>query len=250
MTPRVRRIVFLVAGAAFGAVLLAGFADLPPFGHYSGVYGEMLNRIAVSERHATDVVTAVNFDYRAFDTLGEEFILFAAVLGVAVLLRQLRGEHERARSQAADEHHFPGTSSAIRALGLVLVGPTLVLGLYTVAHGTITPGGGFQGGIVLAAALLTAFLAGEYLALRRVAPHALVEVAEAGGAAGFALVGIGGLVFAGTFFHNFLPLGTPGTLLSGGTMPISNIAVAIEVAGACVLLWTEFLDQAIVIGGE
>ena len=39
--------------------------------------------MAVPERSTTDVVTAVNFDYRGFDTLGEEFILFAAVIGVA-----------------------------------------------------------------------------------------------------------------------------------------------------------------------
>ncbi len=39
-----------------------------------------VKKIAVPERHATAVVTSINFDYRAFDTLGEEFILFAAVL--------------------------------------------------------------------------------------------------------------------------------------------------------------------------
>jgi multicomponent Na+:H+ antiporter subunit B len=250
VTPRVRAGVFLVAAAVFGAVLVAGFAGLPDFGHYAGIYGTALSHLAVPERHATDVVTAINFDYRAYDTLGEEFILFAAVLGLAILLRQQRGEHERSPSEASEEHHFPGSSTALRATGLALIGPTLVLGVYIVSHGTLTPGGGFQGGVVLAAALLIVFLAGEYLALRVIAPHAMVEFSEALGAAGYGLVGAGGLVFAGTFFHNFLPLGTAGKLLSAGTMPISNIAVGIEVAGAFVLLWTEFFDQALVIGGE
>jgi multicomponent Na+:H+ antiporter subunit B len=247
---RARRALFLVSIAVFGTVLVAGFAGLPDFGNYHGVYGTILSRVAVPQRHATDVVTAVNFDYRAFDTLGEEFILFAAVLGVAVVLREMRGEHERAADQPADDHHFPGASAALGAFALMLVGLTLVIGLYIVAHGQITPGGGFQGGVVLAAALLGVFLAGEYVALRVLAPHAAVETTEAFGAAGYGLVGLGGLVFASVFFKNFLPLGTPAQLLSAGTIPISNVAVGLEVAGAFLILWTEFFDQALVVRGR
>jgi len=250
MSVRARRGLFFVSIAVFAAVLVAGFSGLPDFGHYHGVYGRTLSRVAVPQRHATDVVTAVNFDYRAFDTFGEEFILFAAVLGVAVVLRSMRGEHERAPDTRGDLHHFPGTSSVLGAFALVLVGLTLVLGLYIVAHGAITPGGGFQGGVILAAALLAVFLAGEYVAVRVLAPHAAVETAEAFGAAGYGLVGLGGLVFASAFFENFLPLGTPAQLLSAGTMPISNLAVGLEVAGAFLLLWTEFFDQALVLRGR
>jgi len=242
--------LFLASIPVVLLVLIAAFAGLPDFGHYSGVYGRVLNLVAVPQRHATDVVTAVNFDYRAFDTMGEEFILFAAVLGLAVVLRSLREEHERASHEASDEHQFAESSSLLRAFGVALVGPTLVIGMYIVTHGAITPGGGFQGGIILAAALLIVFLAGEYLAMKFVAPHALVEFGEAAGAAGYVLVGVGGLIFAGVFFKNFMGLGDPGHILSAGTMPISNIAVGIEVAGAFVLLWTEFLDQALVIRGK
>jgi multicomponent Na+:H+ antiporter subunit B len=250
MTPRIRTVVFLVAAAVAAVVLVAAYTGLPDFGHYHGVYGTVLNLVGVPERQATDVVTAVNFDYRAFDTMGEEFILFASVLGLAIILRERRGEHERAPDSAGDEHHFPGTSAALGTLGLAVVGPVLVVGGYIVTHGTLSPGGGFQGGVILAAALLIVFLAGEYVLMKLVAPHAMVEFAEAVGAAGYALVGVGGLVFAGIFFKNFIALGTSGELLSAGTMPISNLAVGLEVTGAFVLLWTEFLDQALVIRGE
>jgi multicomponent Na+:H+ antiporter subunit B len=245
-----RRALFLVSIPVALLVLIAAFGGLPDFGHYSGVYGRALNLVAVPQRHATDVVTAVNFDYRAFDTMGEEFILFAAVLGLAVILRSLREEHERASHEADSEHQFAESSSLLRAFGVALIGPTLVIGMYIVTHGAITPGGGFQGGVILAAALLIVFLAGEYLAMRFVAPHAMVEFGEAAGAAGYALVGLGGLIFAGVFFKNFVGLGSPAHILSAGTIPISNIAVGIEVAGAFVLLWTEFLDQALVIRGQ
>jgi multicomponent Na+:H+ antiporter subunit B len=249
MTPRGRTALFAVAAAVAAVVLVIGYSGLPDFGGYHGVYGHALQLIAVPQRHATDVVTAVNFDYRAFDTLGEEFILLASVTGLAILLRQHRGERERAPADA-DEPHFSGTSDALAAVSLLLIGPTLVLGAYIVTHGTLTPGGGFQGGVVLAGALLMAFLGGRYLVVKLVAPHALVEAGEAAGAAGYALIGIGGLVFAGVFFRNFISLGTSGQLLSAGTMPLSNIAVGLEVCGAFVLLWTEFLDQALLIGGE
>jgi multicomponent Na+:H+ antiporter subunit B len=240
--------MFLGGVALLAGMLVAALGELPGFGNYPGPYGDVIARTGVAARHATNLVSAVNFDYRAFDTLGEEFILFTAVLGVAVLLRARRGE--RAPDEAGEEHRFPGSSSALGALGLGLVGPLVVLGAYIITHGQLTPGGGFQGGVVLAAAALVAFLAGEYVAMKVVAPHALVEAAEAAGAAGFALVGLGGLVFASVFFANFIALGTPGALLSAGTIPISNLAVGVEVAGAFLLLWTEFSDQALVVRGR
>lgn len=247
MSERRRRLLFLPSAVGLFAVLIAGLGRLPGFGHYAGPYGFVLNGVGVGQRHATDLVAAVNFDYRAFDTLGEEFILFAAALGVSVLLRTRRGEEERAPDEPGEEHHFPGSSSALGAVGLALVGPLLVLGAYVVTHGHLTPGGGFQGGVLLAAAALIAFLAGEYMALKVVAPHALVEAGEAIGAAGFGLVGLGGLIFAGVFFENFIALGSPGKLLSAGTIPLGNVAVGVEVAGAFLLLWTEFSDQALVV---
>ena len=66
---------------AVGVFLFWGLSGLPPFGHYHGRYGHLINGIALPQRHATNAVTAVVFDYRGFDTLGEEFILFTAVLG-------------------------------------------------------------------------------------------------------------------------------------------------------------------------
>ena len=250
MSRHARLGLFGCSAAVLGVLLVAGFSGLPDFGHYHGVYGTALNHLGVPQRHATDIVTAINFDYRAFDTLGEEFILFAAVLGVAIVLRERRGERQRAPAEAGDEHHLPGSSAALRALGLALVGPTLVLGAYIVIHGQLTPGGGFQGGVLLSAAAFVVFLAGEYVALKVVAPHALVEFGEATGAAAYALVGFGGLIFSGAFFANFLGLGDPGKLLSAGTIPIASAAVGLEVAGAFLMLWTEFLDQALLVRGR
>jgi multicomponent Na+:H+ antiporter subunit B len=187
----------------------------------------------------TNVVTSVVFDYRGFDTLGEEFILFASVTAVALLLRSVREEQtEGVRDRVSGE--------AWRVGGLALVAPVLVLGLYVVAHGPITPGGGFQGGVVLMAAAALIYLAGEYRAFRQLTPAALVDLGEGAGGASFVSVGIAALGTGAAFLHNLLPLGTAGTLASAGSVVLLNVATGLMVAAAFVLLMREFLEEVMV----
>jgi multicomponent Na+:H+ antiporter subunit B len=245
MTDGVRLRLFGVSAVVLLGLLLWGLAGLPDFGDYRGPYGEILNRVAVPERSTTDVVTAVNFDYRGFDTLGEEFILFAAVVGVASILRTLRGERIARPTDEAAGREVPETSLPVRVTGLGIVAPTILVGLYIVAHGHQTPGGGFQGGVILATALLLTYLAGDFATLRAVGPTWLIELAEGMGAAGFALIGLSGLVAGSAFFENVLGKGTPGELLSSGTIPLSNVAVGLAVTGGFVFMLSEFLQQAL-----
>jgi multicomponent Na+:H+ antiporter subunit B len=247
VTPAMRRWVFLAAAAVAGALLLWGLTGLPNYGVYPGPYGDVLNQVAVAERKATNVVAAVTFDYRGVDTMGEEYILFAAVIGVAVLLRAQRDEVEQPPDEDAADRRAPGTSNAVRVLGLALVGPVVLFGLYMVAHGHLTPGGGFQGGVVLATGALLVFLSGEYVTLRKVRPAALIDLAESSGAGGYVTVGLLGLATGAAFLENVLPLGEPGALLSAGTIPLLNLAVGLEVAGGMVLLLSEFLEQTLVL---
>lgn len=251
MSRRARLALFACAGPGLAAVLVLGFRGLPHFGGYHGAYGLIVAGVELNERHATDLVTALNFDLRAFDTLGEEFILFAAVVGVSLLLRELRGEpNEQQPAAAPAEHRFGGASEALRVVTLLLLALLMALGWYLVLHGALTPGGGFQGGVVLAGAPIAALLAGRYLALKRVAPHAAVDGLDALGAASYALLGLGGLMFAGVYMKNFLALGIPAHLLSAGFMPLNSLAVGLEVSGAFLLVWTEFLDQALIASGR
>jgi len=245
VSDRVRLRVFAVALVGLLGLMLWGLAGLPDFGDYGGPYGDILNRVAVPERSTTDVVTAVNFDYRGFDTLGEEFILFAAVVGVASILRTLRGERTRRPDDDAAGRHVLETALPVRVAGLGLVAPTVLVGLYIVAHGHQTPGGGFQGGVILATALLLTYLSADYMTMRAVGPIALIELAEGAGAAGFAAIGLAGLVAGDAFFDNVLGKGTPGELLSAGTIPLSNLAVGLAVTGGFVFMLSEFLQQAL-----
>jgi multicomponent Na+:H+ antiporter subunit B len=242
-----RRRIFLVSGVGLAALLIWGLTGLPDFQDFTPLYGQLINEVAVEQRSTTDVVTAVNFDYRAFDTLGEEFILFAAVLGLSLLLRETRDERLGPIDDDAPDRRPPATSAALRLLTVILVPFTVLLAIYITAHGHLTPGGGFQGGVIAASALLLVYIGGEYVAMRRVRPLSLVEVSEAAGAGAFVLIGIGGIIFAGAFLENFLPLRQPGELVSAGAIPLLSFAVGFEIAAGFVMLLSEFLDQLLII---
>ncbi len=230
-------VVLMVGGFAWGTT------GLYPFGHEHSRYGFYTAHHAVPQRETTNSVVAVAFDYRGFDTLGEEFILFISVVAVVVLLRTLRDEEEEG-SEGDLVPEQRRASEAERWLGAALVGPVALLSAYVVTHGQLSPGGGFQGGVILMAAVAFVFLGGEWVILLRLRRASTwVELLESGGAAGFAMIGFGGLIGLGAFFANFIPFGTSGSLLSGGFIPLANVAVGFEVAGAILMIISELVDQ-------
>ncbi len=246
MSPRTRAITGVAALAVLGAVLVVAVFGLEPFGHYPGPHGDLVARSVPDQRQATALVSAVTFDVRGFDTLGEEFILFAAVCGAAALLRARRRE----RGDDAPRPSRPQPSFAARTVGGALVAPVLVLFAYVTLHGHIGPGGGFQGGVMGAGALLLAYAAGQTVRLKRGGTMAALEVTEAVGGAAFLALALGTLAAAGATLQNALPLGTAGMLLSAGTIPLGNIAVGIEVAGGVALVLAEFLERALLEDAE
>lgn len=235
-----RRWVLGIGGIGLASLLVAAFVRLPRFGGDRHPYGDRATGEALGRRTA-NVVSSVNFDLRAFDTLGEQSILFAAVLGTVVLLRQTR-----------DEDRVPPGSVAVdrwvRRYALVALPIVLVVGLYVVAHGQLSPGGGFQGGVIVATAVHLLYVGVDYRALERIRPVTLYEVGDAVGEAAYLLVGVAALIGGSAFLANtLLPYGTFNTLSSGGIVPLLNVAVGIEVACAVVVLVSRFLDQAVEI---
>ena len=248
MTPGQRRWVFLAGMAGLAAFYLWGLAGLPGFGHYPGPYGDIINRIAVAQTKATGVVSAINFEYRGFDTVGEEFILFIAAAGMSVVLRELRGERERDPRAQRDDWQIPPASDAVRLVALIFTGPIVVLGWYLASHAQTSPSGGFQGGVVLATSLVMIYLAGESLLFRRVSPVAVTDAVEAVGAGGFAAIGVTAVALGLPYLKNFLPLGTvPGAVSSSGTIALISFFVGLEVAAAFVLIVGELVEQTLLV---
>lgn len=246
MTSGARVGISVVGGGLLLALLGLAALRLPLVGEGWSPGGQLIARVAVSERNATDVVTAVNFDYRGFDTLGEEHILYASVLGVALLLRdeKRRPKRESEVDKSARAHAPPLPSDAVRMLAHGLVGATVVFGIYVVMHGAQTPGGGFQGGVILSTAPLLAYLAAGPAMLPQIAPETLVEIAEAAGSLGYISVGIAGLLVGGAFLQNVLPLGQVGRLWAAGTIPALNIAAGLAVSSGFLVLLSVFLAKA------
>jgi multicomponent Na+:H+ antiporter subunit B len=139
-------------------------------------------------------------------------------------------------------------SEALRVLGIAVAALVVLVGLWVVAFGLVTPGGGFQGGIVVAAGVLVLYLTVGYRAWRRFANEEVVDPLGALGAGGYVAIGLAALVAGAPFLHNLLGPGATGTLFSGGSMTLLEWTVALEVAAANVTLYAEFL-QRFVAGG-
>lgn len=250
MTHKWRLLLFFAGAAGITCLFVFGSAPIRHPRDIRNRYAAQINSRTFAERNVTDAVSAVNFDYRGFDTLGEEFILFVSVLGSLLLLRIATERKEGILMDAIDAKRNLGASDAMRLWILAMIAPKLVFGIYIVTHGQLTPGGGFQGGVILATAALILYVGEGFEVFRKVVSHTLIEVAEAVGAGGFVLIGILALLWKRPFLTNFLPLGKAHELTSGGTIALISLATGLEVAAGFVLLLYAFLQENLTERGE
>lgn len=238
MSARVRLVVFAVGGLGLAALVLPALLGLPHFGAAVHPYRTHAVVAAVAH-HTANVISSVNFDQRGLDTLGEESIFLASVLGVVVLLRPAAEETETASLGAGP------VLESTKLAGYAMVPITLMLGFDIVTHGHLTPGGGFQGGVVLGTGIHLLYVAGSYRALQRARPLPAFDWGEAIGAGAFACLGIAGLALTGAFLAAVIPTAPLGHLFSAGTVPLLNGAVGVEVASGTAVVLAKFLEQAI-----
>lgn len=237
-----RRIAAALGVLAFAAVLAIAFARVPPSGSGASASASSILGRVVAERHTTDAVAAVTFDYRGVDTLGEEYILFVSIVGVATLLRKHSDEEEH---EGDEDDHPWRASDAVAVAAAAVVLAMVVVGAYLVTHGQVSPGGGFQGGVVLASAPIVVYLTANARTFCKLAPEPLVVTAESIGVAGYVLLGAAGVARTAPFLTNVLPLGRAGQVLSAGTILALNVSVGLAVAGGLLVLALAFMRDAI-----
>lgn len=184
--------------------------------HYVGKGAEELG--------AANLVTSVVVSYRGLDTLGEILVLFTATTGVTTLLASVNPTSKK-KDDDLDDGRRQG--SELLATGAAFLFPLLILfGIYIFINGHLTPGGGFQGGVVLASAFLLLLFSDCRIQLN----HVLLKRAEALSGAAYVAVGLLGLWLAAGFLDpRFLPAGEFGQLFSAGAIPLIYILVGIKV---------------------
>ncbi|GAA4139606.1 MnhB domain-containing protein [Leifsonia shinshuensis] len=240
MTRRVRMALLCVGVIGMAAFFVLAWLQLPPFGGSWHPYRDLA--VTAAYAHSTaNVVSSINFDQRGFDTFGEESILVASIAGVAVLLR---AGHEEERVKPDDRGRLLDST---RVLVYVFLPLTLLIGVDVVTHGAVTPGGGFQGGVVLATGLHLLYVGGRFPLLERFRPLDLFPPVESAGLLLYAAIGLAGLALGGSFLANIIPQGTMADLVSSGTVPLLSVAVGMAVVSSVILLLAHFLDQALVI---
>ena len=144
--------ILLVGGGLLGGYFLMGSPGPSPL--FDAVFARGL-----FETGAQNLVAAIYLDYRLFDTLLEALLLLVSVIGVSQFASLSGSErvHPNIASSGAPRHD--GASQImIGSLGPVYLLIALV-GVYTVVTGMDGPGGGFQGGAILSAIVISAHFA-------------------------------------------------------------------------------------------
>ncbi len=167
----------------------------------------------------SNTVTSIVVNFRGFDTLGEVTVLFLSVTALGSILY-------RRRHHAGDRSVLFSASSIVTAGSKLIFPPIILLGAYVFIHGHLSPGGGFQGGVIIATGFLLMLLAYENYAVS----HTWLTIIESFAGITFVVIGLMGFMNGGTFLQNFLPTGTLNDLFSGGVIPIIYIAVGFKVA--------------------
>ncbi|MGE3146742.1 MAG: hydrogen gas-evolving membrane-bound hydrogenase subunit E, partial [Pseudorhodoplanes sp.] len=177
-------------------------------------------RLVPQELGAPNVITGILLTYRAFDTLGEVAVLFMVAAGVGLVLA---GRTERSGSEP---RAAAPASEIVCTAAQILVPLIAIFSAYIIMNGHISAGGGFQGGAVIASAVLLLLLANPSQALN----GAFLSIADSLAGVLFVLVGIAGLAFAGGFLDSrVLPTGEFGAFFSAGAIPVLSALLGVKV---------------------
>ncbi len=210
----------------FVFIVLVGFA-LILFNTYSLTgSNQELNEIATryaekgpDEVGAANLVGAVLVTYRGLDTLGEVAILFLAASIIGFFLK-VRLEDENVPRKVRK------TSEILETASKIITPVIFLFGIYVFLNGHLTPGGGFQGGAIIASGLVLMLLGNPIKKIN----HSIISFVESISGFAFVFLGIIGIFLAGGFLDNsFIGLGEFGKLISAGAIPVIYIFIGLKV---------------------
>lgn len=221
-------ILAAIAAAILLGVLLTTVASLPRY----GVENERMDEVAdyyiehaLEDTGAENIVSGMILDYRAFDTLGESFVLFTALNCVLILLRR-----DEAGEEAEDDYYDLTHDNILRKAGLLVVPSVILFGFYVMLNGHLSPGGGFSGGAIVGAGLILLAAAFGNAVSARIVTEKTFRILS-GAALGFYCLAKSYSFYTGANgIPSIVPLGTPGSIFSAGLILPLDIAVGIVVS--------------------
>jgi multicomponent Na+:H+ antiporter subunit B len=223
----VRDFTALLFAAGLAFLLLVIGAQFV-FGSAPMLIGQEILKAAPAETGAANIVTSVVLGYRGIDTLGEIAILFAAATAAGLVLGRRR---ENARRDSDGSFILMASADLLFPL-------LLVVGFYIILHGHVTPGGGFQGGVILAAAFFIPLLARPGTAVN----HGGISLIEGLSGTAFIIIGLLSLYQGNAFLQPMLEKGQLGHLVSAGTLPLLYFALGLKVGAELAGLLANIAD--------
>ena len=151
------KIFALLVMIVTGSVLIYAEGDFPAWGDPESPANSYVSKYylenSIKDTNVPNVITSVLADYRGFDTMFETCVIFVAGLAIIAMLRRPKRKEDQLIK--GDHDSSEQSSSLIVQTACRLMIPLMqIFALYVVAHGHHSPGGGFQGGMILGASLI------------------------------------------------------------------------------------------------
>jgi multicomponent Na+:H+ antiporter subunit B len=220
-------LLLLALGSIFAELLLGYVADSE-----LNLTARYYAQHTAQDLGAMNIVTAIVVTYRGLDTLGEVTVLFLTATIIGMVLSQ--GQKHRAL-----QRQLPASGELLTTGSRLLVPLILLFGAYVFINGHLSPGGGFQGGAIIASAALLLLLTDP---LKRFS-HRLIATLESVSGLVFISVGVLGLLFASGFLDTrFLPNGTFGSIFSAGAIPIIYSFIGLKVGAEFTSMLTNLAE--------
>ena len=230
-------------------ILLVTVSYLPEFGNKdnpsNNEVSERYIEKGLEETGATNIVTGMILDYRAFDTLGESHVLFIGACAVLILLRvdQVKKENqtkEEIEEANTEEIYEKDEDTILKKVAFFLVPTIMLFGIYVILNGHLSPGGGFSGGAIIGAGLILYVNAFGYKKIQRFFTYKTFSRISIVSLLCYACTKGYSFYTGANHLESIVPLGTPGAILSGGFILLLNICVGMVVACTMYAFYTLF----------
>lgn len=228
---RVLSVVFAVI--LIGALLIT-VSGLPRIGSdHNPTINSVSDRYVengMEETGAVNAVTGMILDYRAFDTLGESFVLFTATVAVLILLREDRSESTLKRDERSDKLCRLSDDAIVRVSCKAVIPIIMMFGVYVLLNGHLSPGGGFAGGAIIGSGLILYAQVLGFDKASKVFSEKLIKTITVCALSFYCLIKSYSFFTGANHLHSIISAGVPGRIFSAGIILPLNLAVGMVVA--------------------